>query len=352
VVAYQPGPVVHTGRVHTAFVHLATVLNPPSPPSDALPEVSVVIPLLNEEETVPHLVEAVARALDGGMEWELILVDDGSSDGTVAAVAAALESRGGDPRIRLLRLARNYGQTAALQAGFDHARATVVVSMDGDLQNDPEDIPRLMAKLEEGYDLVAGYRRIRQDPLVSRRLPSQAANGLIRMLTGVPIRDTGCALKAYRRDLLSRIRLYSDLHRFTPAVAAATAGARITEIPVRHHPRRMGQSKYGMSRVAKVMADLILLRALRSFRDRPFAPFAISAMGALGLALVFGLLSLQAFGAAAPEVARSLVFPGISAILLGLSAYLLMLGLMAEIISERWARSPVEPGKVHAGGLR
>lgn len=310
----------------------------------------MVIPLLNEEDTVPHLVEAVMRALDGKMAWELVLVDDGSSDGTAAAVEAAAAERDGDPRIRLLRLARNFGQTPALQAGFDHARGQVVVSMDGDLQNDPDDIPLLLARLEEGYDLVAGYRRVRRDTLLTRRLPSQAANGLIRLLTGVPIRDTGCALKAFRRDLLSRIRLYSDLHRFIPAVAAATAGARITEIPVRHHPRRMGQSKYGMSRVAKVLADLILLRALRSFRDRPFALFAASALAVLGLGLLFGLLSLRAFGATDPEVARSLVFPGISALFLGLSAYLMMLGLLAEIISERWAQTPLGPGTAPPGG--
>ena len=299
-------------------------------------QVSVVVPLYNEAEAVPHLVEAVMRALDGRFAWELILVDDGSVDGTVATAEAAVRR---EPRVRLLRLARNYGQTAALQAGFDHARGPVVVSMDGDMQNDPEDIPALMEKLDEGYDLVAGYRLRRQDAFLTRRLPSQTANGLIRLLTGVPIRDTGCALKAYRSDLLSRIRLYSDLHRFIPAVAA-TAGARITEIPVRHHPRRMGTSKYGMSRIAKVMADLILLQALGSFRDRPFGPFAAGALVALGIGLTFLVLSLRAFGASIPETAQAVVFPGISTLFVGLSVYLLMLGLLAELVSERWARSP------------
>jgi hypothetical protein len=190
---------------------------------------------------------------------------------------------------------------------------------------------------------VSGYRVRRRDGFLLRRLPSQVANGLIRLLTGVPVRDTGCALKAYRRDLVDQIFLYSDLHRFIPAVAAATTGARITEIPVRHHPRRTGASKYGMSRVGKVLADLIVLRAMRSFRNRPLTLFASGGTASFILGAVFAGLALRAAGASDPEAARSVVLPGIAALFAGLAVYLLMLGLMAEIISERWARTTASP---------
>jgi glycosyltransferase involved in cell wall biosynthesis len=182
----------------------------------------VVVPVFNESESLTRLVESVREALGSELDWELLLVNDGSTDGT-GKLADRLS--GEDPRIRPLHLARNFGQTAALQAGFENAVGEVVVTMDGDLQNDPADIPNLLAKLDEGYDLVAGYRVSRQDTLVTRKVPSAAANALIRRLTGVPIRDNGCSLKAYRREVVERLHLYSDLHRFIPAVAAATSGA-------------------------------------------------------------------------------------------------------------------------------
>jgi glycosyltransferase involved in cell wall biosynthesis len=204
---------------------------------------SVVVPLFDEEENVEPLVGAVQDALDIRASWELILVDDGSGDATPEIGARAAEA---DARVRLVRLARNYGQTAAMQAGFDQARGSVIVTMDGDLQNDPDDIPRLLTKLNEGYDLVIGYREGRKDRWLTRKVPSWVANRLIGWITGVRIRDNGCSLKAYRRELLERLHLYSDMHRFIPAVAAATAGARIAEIPVRHHSRLRGTSKYGL----------------------------------------------------------------------------------------------------------
>ncbi|HLU26280.1 MAG TPA: glycosyltransferase family 2 protein, partial [Longimicrobiales bacterium] len=188
-------------------------------------KLSVVVPLFDEEDNVEPLVAAVRKALADLPSWELVLVDDGSRDRT-AEIAGRIAAESAN--IRLIRLARNYGQTAAMQAGFDHARGEVVVSMDGDLQNDPADIPRLLAKLEEGYDLVAGYRVRRQDQMLRRKVPSWVANRLIRAISGVPIRDNGCSLKAYRRELLDRIHLYSDMHRFIPAIAAAMGGARIT----------------------------------------------------------------------------------------------------------------------------
>jgi glycosyltransferase involved in cell wall biosynthesis len=290
------------------------------------PSLSVVVPLYNEEESVAALVDSVATALADADPWELILVDDGSSDDTGAVAAAAADR---DGRVRVLRLAANFGQTAAMQAGFDHARGEIVVSMDGDLQNDPRDIPLLVATLRSGYDLVAGYRVRRKDRLITRLIPSWVANRIIRWMTGVPIRDNGCSLKAYRRDLLRRVHLYSDMHRFIPAVAAA-CGARITEVPVRHHPRRFGHSKYGMNRVAKVLADLLTISMIRSFRERPLVMFGLAATMSLLLSLVFVLADLVARHLHGEVVA--LVFPGAMLLSLGLASYLLMLGLVAETV--------------------
>jgi glycosyltransferase involved in cell wall biosynthesis len=304
--------------------------------------VSIVVPLYNEQETVPALVQAVYASMAGGAPWELVLVDDGSTDETVG-VAERL-CHGEDGPIRLIRLARNYGQTTAMQAGFDAARGDVVVSMDGDLQNDPADIPRLVTKLNEGYDLVAGYRVRRKDRLLTRKVPSWVANRLIQWATGVTIRDNGCSLKAYRRELLERMRLYSEMHRFIPAVAAGTAGARIAELPVRHHPRRFGTSKYGLSRIAAVLADLLLIVMVRSFRERPLAMFTVGAIMAItagGVVAVGGIVVAML----EPYLATSFVLPGVALMLAGLSFYLLMVGLIAELV--------LRNGEQHtwAGGL-
>jgi glycosyltransferase involved in cell wall biosynthesis len=217
-----------------------------------------------------------------------------------------------------------------MMAGFDHARGQVIVSLDGDLQNDPRDIPALIAKLDEGYDLVCGWRRQRQDKLLLRKIPSWVANRLIRRLTGVPITDNGCSLKAYRRDLLNRISLYAEQHRFIPALSASV-GARITEMPVRHHARRFGESKYGISRTVKVLVDLLTLKMITTFRSRPLVGFALAAIPVLVVALVFGgmwLFSLTHFGA---EKASALVFPGAGLLSVGVALYLFMLGLVAEV---------------------
>jgi len=291
------------------------------------PALSVVVPLYNEEANIRPLVAAVREALAGVESWELLLVDDGSTDGTAAC---ALECCAEDPRVRLLRLARNYGQTAAMQAGFDHARGAVVVSMDGDLQNDPADIPRLVARLEEGFDLVAGYRERRQDKVLTRKVPSWLANRLIRRVTGIPVRDNGCSLKAFRRELLDRLHLYADLHRFIPAVAAATAGARITEVAVRHHPRQYGRSKYGLSRTVKVLLDLMTVRMIQRVRERPLQLFGVGALGACLCGAVFAALAAFAYATFGPEKAHAVVLPGVSLLWFGLGFYLLMLGLIAE----------------------
>ena len=303
------------------------VLVNPQSPGPGSPDLSVVAPLFNESENVGLLVDWILQALEtyAGV-FEVILVDDGSRDDTWTQIRAAAA----DPRVRGLRLGRNVGQTAAMMAGFDHARGRVVVSLDGDLQNDPRDIPALIAKLDEGYDLVCGWRRQRQDKLLLRKVPSWVANRLIRRLTGVPITDNGCSLKAYRRDLLNRISLYAEQHRFIPALSASV-GARITEMPVRHHARRFGESKYGISRTVKVLVDLLTLKMITTFRSRPLVGFALAALPAVGVSLVFGamwLFSLTHFGA---DKAEALVFPGAGLLSIGVAFYLFMLGLVAEV---------------------
>jgi glycosyltransferase involved in cell wall biosynthesis len=300
-------------------------------PALALPELSIVVPLYNEEESVAPLVDAVRGALEGQPPWELVLVDDGSRDST-AQVAGALAAA--DPRIVLLQLARNYGQTQAMQAGFDRANGRIVVSMDGDLQNDPRDIPLVVAKLEEGFDLVAGYRMRRQDKIVTRKIPSWIANRMIIWLTGVRIRDNGCSLKAYRRDLLDQLHLYSDMHRFLPALAAATANARIAEVPVRHHARRFGVSKYGLSRVAKLLADLLTIKMIASFRESPLAMFGLGALVSAVGAAAFLSGWLWSFvdpgGSFDGSPMNDYVFPGSALLCIALAVFLTMLGLIAE----------------------
>jgi glycosyltransferase involved in cell wall biosynthesis len=291
------------------------------------PVLSVVAPLYNERQNVRPLVAWILEALESYPDpFEVILVDDGSRDGTWSEIRAVA----GDPRVHGLKLGRNVGQTAAMMAGFDHARGEVIVSLDGDLQNDPGDIPALVAKLEEGYDLVCGWRRQRQDKLLLRKVPSWVANRLIRRLTGVPITDNGCSLKAYRRKLLDRIPLYAEQHRFIPALSASV-GARITEMPVRHHARRFGESKYGLSRTVKVLVDLLTLKMITTFRSRPLVGFGFAALPVLGVALLFGavwLFSLTHFG---PDKAFALVFPGAGLLGVGVAFYLFMLGLVAEV---------------------
>jgi glycosyltransferase involved in cell wall biosynthesis len=301
--------------------------------TDAVPvDLSIVVPLYNEEANVRPLHGAVQSALGTVFRWELVLVDDGSRDAT-ATLVRELEAE--DDRVRLVRLARNFGQTAAMQAGFDQSRGSVVVSMDGDLQNDPRDIPVLVGRLAEGYDLVAGYRVRRKDAWLSRRAPSWIANRLIRRITGVPIRDNGCSLKAYRRELLGKVRLYSDMHRFIPAVAAGTAGAKITEVPVRHHARMHGRSKYGPSRIGKVLADIITIKMIRSFKDQPLRLFGLAAVASAVLGILFVVGAAGSVLWFQPDKARAMVLPAAGILWLGVSLYLLMLGLIAETLVQR-----------------
>jgi len=314
-------------------------LDSPESRSVSTPDLSVVAPLYNEWENVRPLVEWILQALESfSGAFEIILVDDGSKDDTWNQIRAVAVDR----RVVGLRLGRNVGQTAAMMAGFDHARGRVIVSLDGDLQNDPRDIPALIAKLEEGYDLVCGWRRQRQDKLLLRKIPSWVANRLIRRLTGVPITDNGCSLKAYRRDLLKRISLYAEQHRFIPALSASV-GARITEMPVRHHARRFGESKYGISRTVKVLVDLLTLKMITTFRSRPLVGFALAAMPAVLVALGFGAMWLYSLTHFEAEKASALVFPAAGLLSVGVALYLFMLGLVAEVAlsSERTGANDV-----------
>lgn len=297
-------------------------------PAATPPDLSVVAPLYNESQNVAPLVQWILEALSGyAGRYELVLVDDGSRDDTWSQVVAASLL---DGRIHGLRLGRNVGQTAAMMAGFDHARGRVVVSLDGDLQNDPRDIPALVAKLEEGYDLVCGWRERRRDQFLMRKVPSWVANRIIRRLTGVPITDNGCSLKAYRRELLDRVSLYAEQHRFIPALSAS-AGARITEMPVRHHPRRFGESKYGISRTLKVLVDLFTLKMITTFRSRPLLGFGTAAFPLLVGALLFGVAAVVAATQFREIKATAVVFPAAAMLLAAAAFYLVMLGLVSEV---------------------
>ena len=247
------------------------------------PEVSIVVPLYNEEENVGPLCDAIRDALRmWSYEYEVVLVDDGSSDRTVERARA---EAGRDARVRVLRLSRNSGQTQAMASGFARSRGDIIVSMDGDLQNDARDIPLLVSRLDHGFDVVCGWRKDRQDAWLSRTLPSKIANWLIAKVTGIPIHDNGCSLKAYRSSVIRSIRLYSEMHRFLPAMSSLT-GARIDEVVVRHHPRLRGESKYGITRTFKVLSDIFVIKMLTRFSSRPGVWFASLALPFLFLGLV------------------------------------------------------------------
>jgi glycosyltransferase involved in cell wall biosynthesis len=246
---------------------------------------SVVVPVYNEQDCIVRLYDALIEVCDKlSVLYELVFVDDGSQDDTYSILKRL---HAGDRRIKVIRFRKNYGQTAAMAAGFHHARGEVIVSMDGDLQNDPVDIPRLVAKLEEGFDVVCGWRRNRQDKLWTRRVPSIVANWLIGRITGVRIHDNGCSLKAYRGVVIKNVTLYGEMHRFIPAMATL-AGARITEVVVNHHPRRFGKSKYGLGRIWRVALDIITVRLISGFSSRPGLWFGIPSF----LCFILGVLEL------------------------------------------------------------
>jgi glycosyltransferase involved in cell wall biosynthesis len=289
---------------------------------------SIVIPLFNEEESVDALCEEVRAAADRlNLDYEVLLVDDGSADRTAEKLR---EVCGRDPRFRAIRFRRNYGQTAALQAGFDQARGKVVITLDGDLQNDPADFGLLLRTLDEGYDVVCGWRRDRQDSL-SRRVPSIAANWLIGALTGTRIHDNGCTLKAYRADVVKRARLYAEMHRFM-APMMSLSGSRCKEVVVNHRARRFGRSKYGLSRIWKVALDLLAVRMLLGFTTRPAKWFAAMAMPfffAMMLALAASVY--VHFDVSAGEK-YPLVFPAITILCAFAFAHLTIVGVFSELV--------------------
>lgn len=231
---------------------------------------SIVVPIFNEQDNIAALYDSVTGALDSyDREYEVILVDDGSTDGSFTALKRLAEL---DSRFKVIRFRRNFGQTAAMSAGFDAAKGAIIIPMDGDLQNDPADIPHLIKKLDEGYDVVSGWRSDRKDTFVTRKIPSILANAMISRFTGVYLHDYGCTLKAYRREVLDGINLYGEMHRFVPALASQV-GAKVTEMPVKHHPRLHGVSKYGISRTLRVVLDLITVKFLLSYSTKPIQLF-------------------------------------------------------------------------------
>jgi glycosyltransferase involved in cell wall biosynthesis len=252
-------------------------------------KVSVIVPVYNEEESIPELYAELGAVFDRERwDGEIILVDDGSTDGSAAAISRIA---GQDPRVRFVRFARNFGQTAAIMAGIDHATGDVLIPMDADLQNDPEDIPRLLAKVEEGYDVVSGWRKERQDRFWSRRIPSMLANKLISAWTGVALNDYGCTLKAYRATALKGEQLYGEMHRFIP-IYASWRGARLTEVVVNHRARRFGTSKYGIGRTFKVLLDLMTVKFLSGYTTKPAYLFGGIGIGLLGVGAALALASV------------------------------------------------------------
>jgi glycosyltransferase involved in cell wall biosynthesis len=291
---------------------------------------SLILPVLDERHNLEPLHERITRALKPlGREYEVVYVDDGSTDGSWDALKRLAAA---DARVRLVRLRRNFGQTSALAAGIAHSRHPVLVTLDADLQNDPADIPRLIEKLEEGYDVVSGWRRARRDSWLSRQLPSQIANFLVRKVSGVKLHDFGCTLKAYRREVIDDVSLLGDMHRFVP-VLAAWVGGRITELEVRHHPRTHGSSKYGLLRTYKVIIDLITLKFIGDFSARPnyvFGTFGIASLllGVASLAVVAYRVLVLRHLEATPLVFFMVVFflTGVFSIFIGFLAEIVIRG--------------------------
>ncbi|MCD6351621.1 MAG: glycosyltransferase family 2 protein [Armatimonadetes bacterium] len=297
--------------------------------------VSVVIPAYNEEENVPRLAEALREALaELGWPWEVVLVNDGSTDATAQRLDAEAQR---DERFVIVHLRRNFGQTAAMAAGFDQARGDMIVAMDADLQNDPADIPRLLAKLEEGYDVVSGWRRRRKDNWLTRVLPSRVANWLISQITGVHLHDYGCSLKAYRREIIRDVKLYGEMHRFLPALCR-WAGASIAEVEVSHHPRRFGRSKYGLSRTLRVLLDLTTVKFLLGYSTMPLRVFGppgvLSFVAGFVLAAYLTWIKL-AYGA--PIANRPALMLAVLLMLLGVQ--LVSMGLLGELVARTYYES-------------
>jgi glycosyltransferase involved in cell wall biosynthesis len=309
-----------------------------APDRDA-PAVSIVVPIYNELESIPHLLAALSTQLQAaGLSYEILCVDDGSSDGSDRLLKQQAVERD-DLRVVLLR--RNYGQTAAMAAGFSYASGRVIVTIDGDLQNDPSDIPMLMQILDEGYDLVSGWRQNRQDKSLTRVIPSKIANWLIGWVTGVKLHDYGCSLKAYRSELVADMNLYGELHRFLPALAFIE-GAKITEVPVKHHARQFGQSKYGLDRTFRVVMDLLTISFMRTFLTRPMHVFGLFGLMFLtvGLAISAHLAYVRLI--VGEDIGqRPLLILAVVLLLAGLNLF--CVGILAEIAMRTYHESQGRP---------
>ncbi|MFN2500023.1 MAG: glycosyltransferase family 2 protein [Pyrinomonadaceae bacterium] len=314
------------------------VINATAEDAGVKPEVSVFLPVYNEEPNLLPLQAKLDEALQTlGRSAEIIYVDDGSSDGSLNVLRQIARL---DDRIRVVALKRNYGQTAAMAAGIDAAQGEVLIPMDADLQNDPADIIRLLDKMDEGYDVVSGWRKNRQDTLVTRKIPSMIANRLISWIGGVPLHDYGCSLKAYRRESLADVKLYGEMHRFIP-IYAAWAGARVTEIPVTHHPRTMGQSKYGLSRTVKVIFDLITIKFMASYQTKPLYLFGWAGLLTFGVSLLSALLAALMKFAGWPYHADFIQtpLPVMAMVMLVLGIQLFLMGLLAEMLVRTYHES-------------
>jgi glycosyltransferase involved in cell wall biosynthesis len=303
-------------------------------------DLSLVIPVYNEQENLPLLFEAIQKALTTlGRTWEVIFVDDGSQDQSLAVLRRLVAQH--PEQVRVISFRRNFGQTAAIAAGIDHAQGEIVVLLDADLQNDPADIPMLLAKLDEGYDVVSGWRKDRKDNRLTRTIPSNIANWLISRVTGVHLHDYGCTLKAYRRDAITGFRLYGEMHRFIP-VYAHSVGAKITEVVVHHHPRKFGRAKYGLERTVKVILDLFTVKFLLSYANKPIYLFGGTGILLMGLstAMLFFLLVRRLF--VGIPVLTSPFFQ-MSAMFFILGFQSILMGLIAELLVRTYHEAQGKP---------
>lgn len=319
------------------------------------PEISVVVPLLNEQDNIGPLYEQITQTLAGEHSYEVLFVDDGSTDNSFEVLSGLVES---DDKVRIIRFRRNFGQTAALSAGFANARGKIIVAMDGDLQNDPADIPKMIAKLDEGFDVVSGWRKVRHDNTLTRLLPSKVANWLISWITGVKLHDYGCTLKAYRTEALAQMELYGEMHRFIPAIAS-WSGAKIAEMVVNHRPRTAGVAKYGLARTWKVVLDLITVKFLGSYSTKPIYVFGglglISAITAIlmGVTVIYQKVNFKTDMTGNPLLVLTgvLIIATIQFMLMGLLAELLVRtyhesqGRPTYVIKEILERKPVKEKK-------
>lgn len=305
-----------------------------SEPTDA-PDISVFLPVFNEEPNLLPLHAKLDEALKSlGGSAEIVYVDDGSTDGSLKILREIVQL---DPRVRVVALRRNYGQTAAMAAGIDAAKGKVLIPMDADLQNDPADIARLLLKLDDGYDVVSGWRKNRKDKMVTRKIPSMIANRLISWIGGVPLHDYGCSLKAYRRESLEDVRLYGEMHRFIP-IYAAWAGARVTEIPVEHHARTMGKSKYGLSRTLKVVFDLMTIKFMASYQTKPIYVFGSFGMLAFAISLFSGLYAVFLKIIHKADFVQT-PLPVLSIVMFAVGVQFLLMGLLAEMLVRTYHES-------------